>query len=361
MPAYKDEETGKWYCKFYYTDYTGKKKQKKKRGFELKRDAQEWERDFLAKQAAEPTMKFYTLADLYLEDKKAHTKQITYLTKKNRLDTWITPYFKDQALDEITATDVRKWQADLKESKSQKGEPLAPGYLQNLFTELSSVFNFAVRFYGLSVNPCQIAGNTMGKKKKSLTFWVKDEFDRFIATFDKTDPFYTAFLILYYGGLRIGELQALTVGDIDQEAGAITINKTLHLIGGKNVITSPKTEKANRTILIPAFLLDIINRHISRIYDPQDDSRLFLMTASNYAKRLSVHAEMAGVKRIRIHDLRHSNASLLIEMGFSALLVSERLGHENVSTTLNIYSHLFPSKQSEVVDRLEKLCEGNDY
>ena len=69
----------------------------------------------------------------------------------------------------------------------------------------------------------------------------------------------------------------------------------------------------------------------------------------------------AGIKRIRLHDIRHSNASLLIDMGFSALLVSERLGHENVSTTLNIYSHLFPSKQSDVTDKLQQLCKGNSY
>ncbi|WP_132381455.1 tyrosine-type recombinase/integrase [Muricomes intestini] len=70
---------------------------------------------------------------------------------------------------------------------------------------------------------------------------------------------------------------------------------------------------------------------------------------------------MARIKRIRLHDLRHSHASLLIELGFSALLVSERLGHENVSTTLNIYSHLFPSKQSEVAKRLDELCKNNEY
>lgn len=71
------------------------------------------------------------------------------------------------------------------------------------------------------------------------------------------------------------------------------------------------------------------------------------------------HCALAGVKRIRLHDLRHSHASLLIELGFSALLVSERLGHESVSTTLDIYSHLFPSKQSQMIERLDKLCEGN--
>lgn len=332
-----------------------------KRGFALQRDAKDWERDFLLKQAAQPSMPFRTLSGLYLEDKKAHTKLITYETKKNRVEKWILPFFSDKPVDAITAADIRKWQADLKESRNANDKPLSPGYMQNLVTELSSMFNFAVRLYGLTVNPCQIAGNTVGKKTKSLNFWTKEEFDRFIATFEKGDPFYTAFLILYYTGIRIGELEALTVGDIDQEAHTLTINKTYHLIGGKGITTPPKTEKANRTITLPRFLLEAIQRHISRLYGAGKATRLFMASHSSYARQMETHTKKAGVHRIRLHDLRHSHASLLIEMGFSALLVSERLGHENVSTTLNIYSHLFPSKQSEVAERLEKLCETNEY
>ena len=361
MGVYKDEKTGAWFVKCYYTDYTGAKKQKMKRGFALQRDAKDWERDFLLKQAAQPSMPFRTLAELYLDDKKAHTKLITYETKKNRIDKWILPFFSDKPVDAITAADIRKWQADLKESRNANDKPLSPGYMQNLVTELSSIFNFAVRIYGLTVNPCQIAGNAVGKKQKSLTFWTKEEFDRFIATFDKRDPYYTAFLILYYCGLRIGELEALTVGDIDQAAGTLTVSKTYHLINGEGIITPPKTEKANRTITLPPFLLECIKRHIARLYAADSSTRLFLASHSTYARQMELHTAKAGVRRIRLHDLRHSHASLLIELGFSALLVSERLGHENVSTTLNIYSHLFPSKQSEVAERLEKLCEKDQY
>ncbi len=182
MPIYKDTNTGTWYVKTYYTDYTGTKKQKMKRGFKLQRKAKEWEHDFLLKQAAEPSMPFKTLCALYLR----------------------------------------------KSSMNANDQPPSPGYMQNLVTELSSVFNFAVRLYGLSVNPCRIAGNTVGKKQRSLNFWIKDEFDQFIATFDKSDPFYTAFLILYYTGPRIGKLEALMVGDNDLDRGQMTINKTYH-------------------------------------------------------------------------------------------------------------------------------------
>lgn len=361
MPVYKDEKTNTWYCKFYYTDYTGTKRQKLKRGFKLQREAKEWEHDFLSKQAAQPSMAFNTLSQLYLEDKQAHAKKITYETKKNRISTWILPYFNTQPVNEITAPDVRKWQATLKESKNANDESLSAGYMQNLVMELSSMFNFAVRFYGLSVNPCHVAGNTVGKKTRSLNFWTKDEFDKFIGTFDKSSPYYVAFLMLYYCGMRIGELEALTFADVDLASNTVTINKTYHLINGEGVVTAPKTQKANRDIIIPPFLSAIIREYKTHIYAPEPDMRLFTASHSTYARQMEEHTKQAQIRRIRLHDIRHSHASLLIEMGFSALLVSERLGHENVSTTLNIYSHLFPSKQIEVAEKLEKLCEDNAY
>lgn len=361
MPVFKDESRGTFYVKTYYTDYTGAKKQKLKRGFKLQRDAKEWEREFITKQAAQPSMPFKTLSDLYLEDKQAHTKKITYETKKNRIDTWILPYFNTQPINEISAPDIRKWQATLKESKNANNEPLSAGYMQNLVMELSSIFNFAVRFYGLAVNPCHIAGNTVGKKTRSLNFWTKEEFDKFIDTFEKSSPYYVAFLMLYYCGMRIGELEALTAADVDLDTNTITINKTYHLINGQGIVTTPKTQKANRTIIIPPFLSAVIREYEKRIYGLEADIRLFTASHSTYARQMEEHTKQAGIKRIRLHDIRHSHASLLIEMGFSALLVSERLGHENVSTTLNIYSHLFPSKQIEVAERLEKLCADNTY
>ena len=361
MPVYKDNQRNTWYVKCYYTDFTGSKKQKLKRGFKLQREAKDWENDFITRLSAQPSMPFKILSELYLADKKAHTKQITYETKKNRLDKWILPYFNHQPINAITAPDIRNWQAALKESKNANNQPLSEGYLQNIVMEASSVFNYAVRFYGLSVNPFHIAGNTVGKKKRSLTFWTREEFDTFISTFDNSSQYHLVFLMLYYTGMRIGELEALTFEDIDLKDNVIHINKTYHLINGKDVITPPKTKKAVRDIVIPKFLVEAIKSYKKHLYDPIPESRVFMSSHSTYARQMQDHMFQSSVKRIRLHDLRHSHASLLIEMGFSALLVSERLGHENVSTTLDIYSHLFPSKQIEVAQRLDKLCENNSY
>lgn len=359
MPAYKDTKTNTWYCKFYYIDWTGEKKQKKKRGFQRKKDADDWERDFLEHMAPSPSMTFSALADLYLEDVKTNNKAVTYRTRESRLRVWIRPYFDDKPINEITPALVRKWENTLKSAQGSTGKPLSLDYMNNLVITLSSVFQYATRFHGLQQNPVRIAGNTVGKKTRSLRFWTKDQFNKFINTFDPADPFRCLFDFMYYTGVRIGELQALTAGDIDLDSGSVTVNKTYHMIHGEGTVTAPKTEKGNRTVTIPPFLCDEIRKYEQRIYGIRKTDRVFFQPATTIDRIFKAHTAAAGLPAIRIHDIRHSHASLLIDLGFSALLVSERLGHENVSTTLNIYAHLFPSKQSEVADRLQKLFENS--
>ena len=124
---------------------------------------------------------------------------------------------------------------------------------------------------------------------------------------------------------------------------------------GEVVITPPKTAKSNRTVTIPGFLCDIIREYENRLYGIKKADRIFPSGKTTFASQLEHHAEIAGVKRIRIHDLRHSHASYLIELGFPPILIAERLGHDNANVTMSIYAHLYPSKQSEVADRLEKI------
>lgn len=214
MPVFKDKERNTFYVKTYYTDYTGTHKQKLKRGFRLQRESKEWEHDFIARQAAQPDMAFNTLSQLYLEDK----------------------------------------QAALKESKNANDVPLSPGYMQNLVMELSSMFNFAVRFYGPSVNPCHVAGNAIGKKTRSLNFWTKEEFDRFINTFDKSSPYYVAFLMLYYSHILNAEgekLQKAIALDCTQKE-LIQINKSVENMVDK--ITSLEIVLKSKSDLVKPIL-----------------------------------------------------------------------------------------------------------
>ena len=355
MPSYKDSKTNTWYCKFYYMNREGVRRQKLKRGFKLKKDADSWERSFIENLKESPDMPFRSLVAEYLKDKKATRKPVTYRTSESRVRVWILPYFGDRPADSITTLDVKKWHEYLRQSQNEHGQSLAAGYIGTLHRELSIIFNYGIKYYGLKQNPAAIVGNVKGSKSKSLQFWTLDQFTAFINTFEASDPWRATFMLLYWTGCRVGECQALTIQDIDFNARKITINKTFHLIAGEGNVTSPKTAASERVITINKSLADVLANHISRLYAPEPGDRLFTMTPSAYGKQMKKHATLADLPQIRVHDLRHSHASLLIELGFSPLLIAQRLGHDNVSMTLNIYSHLWPSKQDELADRLEKL------
>lgn len=351
MPAYKDEKTGKWFAKFYYTNWQGIKKQKWKRGFATKKEALGFERDFLEKQSANPDMTFQNLYEIYMEDMAARLKQSTLLTKKAVLQTHILPFFGSKPINEIKASDVRRWQAKLMSSPNNYSQT----YLKKINTELNSIINYAKRFYNLNTNPCGKAG-TIGKAKaEEMDYWTYDEYIAFREGVKDKSLSYICFEVLYWTGIREGELLALSPADIDLDNKTISINRTYQRIEGKDVFTSPKTRKSKRKIPIPDFLCQELSDYIQSRYMLDADERLFPVTKSYLSHEMIRGCKNTDVKKIRIHDIRHSHASLLINQGCDALMLADRLGHEKVSTTLNTYSHLFPHKQQELVHSLESL------
>lgn len=351
MPAYKDEKNGKWFAKFYYTNWQGIKKQKWKRGFATKKEALGFERDFLEKQSANPDMTFQNLYEIYMEDMAARLKQSTLLIKKAVLQTHILPFFGSNPINEIKASDVRRWQAKLMSSPNNYSQT----YLKKINTELNSIINYAKRFYDLNTNPCGKAG-TIGKAKaEEMDYWTYDEYIAFREGVKDKSLSYICFEILYWTGMREGELLALSPADIDLDNKTISINRTYQRIEGKDVFTSPKTRKSKRKIPIPDFLCQELSDYIQSRYMLDADERLFPVTKSYLSHEMIRGCKNTGVKKIRIHDIRHSHASLLINQGCDALMLADRLGHEKVSTTLNTYSHLFPHKQQELVHSLESL------
>ena len=354
MPAYKDEKTGKWFAKFYYTNWQGIKKQKWKRGFATKKEALGFERDFLEKQSANPDMTFQNLYEIYMEDMAARLKQSTLLTKKAVLQTHILPFFGNKPINEIKASDVRRWQAKLMSSPNNYSQT----YLKKINTELNSIINYAKRFYDLNTNPCGKAG-TIGKAKaEEMDYWTYNEYIAFREGVKDKPLSYICFEVLYWTGMREGELLALSPADIDLDNKLISINRTYQRIGGKDIFTSPKTRKSKRKIPIPDFLCQELSDYIQSRYMLDADERLFPVTKSYLSHEMIRVCKNTGVKKIRIHDIRHSHASLLINQGCDALMLADRLGHEKVSTTLNTYSHLFPHKQQELVSNLEQLGAG---
>lgn len=355
MSVTKDKKTGKWMAQIRVKDWTGKEIHKKKRGFATKKEGQQWERDFLNQMSGSLGMTFQNFIELYLKDTEQRYKPSTIANKRFLIDLKITPYFGKMPLDAIKATDVRKWQNELTSYRDEKGKPYSQTYLRTIQNQLTAIFNYAVKFYGLKENPCHKAGSMGKKNADEMLFWTKEEFSTFIQALKDRIASYTVFMTLYYTGMREGEMLALTPADVDLEKQTITINKSYQRLDGKDVITSPKTPKSNRTVTIPQVLCDCLKEYMSHRYGLEDDHRLFPYTKHFLYHEMQYGCQASGVKSIRVHDLRHSHASLLVEMGFSPLLIAERLGHERVQTTLETYSHLYPNKQLEVANQLNTV------
>ena len=351
MPAYKDSKTGTWFVKFYCKDWTGENKQIKKRGFATKREALDYERNYKIRQENNLDMTFGEFWKLYTEDVKNYVKLNTWLTKEHIVDTKILPYFKNLKMNEITPGDVRKWQNEMVEFRNENGKSYSQTYKKTMHNILSAIFNHACRFYNLKSNPARQAGNMGREEKKEMLFWTKEEYLKFAEVMMDKPQSYYAFEVLYWCGIREGELLALTPADFDLDKGLLSITKSYQRLKGRDVITDPKTPKSVRVIQMPQFLTDEIRDYLKSLYKVQPDQRIFEVTKSYLHHEMDRGAKEAGVKRIRIHDLRHSHVSLLIEMGFSALAIADRVGHESVDITYK-YAHLFPSKQQEMAQKL---------
>lgn len=133
------------------------------------------------------------------------------------------------------------------------------------------------------------------------------------------------------------------------------INKNYAKVKGQELFLEPKTIKGKHTVSIPEFLYDDIMAYIDKLYGIGSNDRIFYFTKSALEKEIKRVAEKIGLPPIRVHDLRHSHASMLIEMEFEPLEIADRLGHESVKTTLDTYSHLYPEKDTKLAGELNKL------
>ena len=347
MKAEKDKKTGKWLIQYRYTDWQGKRRKSTKRGFATKREAEEWLRNFLITQKADFDMKFEDFWKMYCADMETRLWEHTMRTKKYIVELKILPYFGNKRVNDITAADIRQWQNEL----IKMG--YSPTYLKTINNQLSAIFNYAVRYYDLKSNPCEKAGSMGKSKAEEMDFWTGEEFRKFIDSVMNKRLSYMAFMTLYWTGMRLGEFLALNPKDVDLKKRTISITKSYQRLGKKDVITPPKTPKSRRVITIPEFLAADIKDYMDSLYDLQEDDRLFPITKYYLEHEMQRGIKESGVKRIRVHDLRHSHASMLIELGFSPLEIANRLGHEKVETTLNTYAHLYPNKQTKLAERLD--------
>ena len=297
MAAYKDEQRGTWYVSFHYYDWTGKNCRKVKRGFKTKREATEWERHFRMKEAADLDMTFEEFVQAYTRDMKPKLKHNTWLTKEHILRTKLLPYFKDKKMRDIRPKDIIQWQNEQISYRDEKGKPYAPTYLKTLQSELSALFNHAVRLYELKSNPVVKAGPLGKGKAEEMLFWTKEEYLKFIEAVNDKPYSYHAFQILYWCGLRVGELLALTPSDFDFEKQTLRINKTFHRSKGEDIITTPKTVKSNRIITLPPFLCDEIKDYLGMFYEIGESERMFSFTKSYLGHEMERGCKALGVKK----------------------------------------------------------------
>lgn len=345
--AEKDPKTGKWLIQYRYTDWQGNRKKSTKRGFNTKREAEEWLQTFLVTQQADFNMMFEDFLKIYYADMETRLREHTMRTKKYIIDLKVLPFFGKMKMNEIKAADIRKWQNKL----IQQG--YAPTYLRTINNQVSALFNYAVKYYDLPNNPCRKAGSIGKGKADEMQFWTKEEFDKFVDTVMNKQQSYMAFMTLFWTGMRLGELLVLNVGDVDFEKRTISITKSYQRMSGRDVITEPKTPRSKRSITIPQFLVIDLQDYVNSMYGVEKEDRLFPITKYYLEHEMQRGIKQSGVKRIRIHDIRHSHASMLVELGFSPLEIANRLGHEKIETTLNTYSHLYPNKQEQLADRLD--------
>lgn len=345
------EATKTWTVDFRYKDFQGKTHKTCRRGYRLKREAQKAEQELKAFYALQADMLFSAMYERYMTDFRARTKKpSTVATKEGHFTNAILPYFGKLKISEITPAHVRDWQNKIIAK-------YAPTTQKQIHGQLSALFNYAMKFYGLPQNPARIAGSIGEFKANSSDFWTVEEFDA--AMEFAPEPYKTAFTLFFYAGLRRGELLALNVGDYDPATNTITVSKSLERVKGVNHIGEPKNKQSIRAVTIPASVAAMLDKYISTLYEPTPEEPLWpTLTGDHLAYRLEQAAKKAAVKKIRLHDLRHSHAAMLIDLDVNILAISKRLGHKDIKTTLNIYGHLYKEHAEQIAQKLENKIFG---
>ena len=352
MPAYEDKN-GTWYAAFYARESNGHNKHIVKRGFTRKKDALAYEHHFKSRQIDDKTIPFDALVNNFIDYHKCRVSQSTHNTTKFLISKFIVPYFRNMKLADISAKTIISWQNDL-----QKCNQYSSTYLYSINGKLKLIFDYAKRTQGMVTNPVVDAG-TIGKARANHNdFWTIDEFSLFLeALTDKSlqkkyqirrmiddKHLVLAFKILFFGGLRIGELINLKVQDVYNDDNLITLR-----------VQKSKTDASVRWIDLPMHLSDDIQDYIASIPNDYPTSAVFLpmITRDNIRRALNSGAKLAGLNHLRIHDLRHSHASLLYKLQVPAKEASIRLGHASVSTTLDIYTHISRKRNNNIGNKID--------
>jgi integrase len=368
MPSFKKDKNGKYFfsASLGFDAITGKRVQKMRSGFKTKKEAQQayaelianYGKDSLSSNSSMLFEEFFNT--IFLPYYKSRVKERTY---NNRLSTVTKEFshFNKMKLSDIKPVHIQKWQNEM--TKKYKNS-----YVRNIYGIFQIALDRAVSLGLLPVNNAKVVGNVK-KMKVTVDFWTKEEFEKVVSTFYIEDYFqhfgFICIWLLFMTGMRVGEATALQWSDIDFEEKTLKINKTLNYKNAQEFeFVEPKTKASNRVIALDDVTMEYLKEWKKR-QDRKGGIEYVLSyngipTQKHTIRHILVrHAKTADVHNIRIHALRHSHASLLISMGMNALLIKDRLGHEDIQTTLGTYGHLYPNTSFEVAEKLNKTINVN--
>ena len=341
----KGEYTGRWNARLTIRLINGESKRIFKRGFKSKKEALEYEKNIILNNSLGANIPFKNAVNQYLEFKKPRIKESSYQVIEVNLKK-IT-YFNNTLISEITPIQVSNFQNEL--IKSYK-----PNTVKTLNNYIKMLFTWCVRYKGLANNPFNMVDRLKLEAKKRMDIITSVELNQIIEQV-KSPDMKLMFKLLFWTGLRLGEARALKTDDIDFNNKTISVTKNYIHLKGKDIITTPKTKGSIRTIKIDDILIEDIKEYLDKARYILDDNFIFRYNKPYYLKIFKDITLKVLAKSLRIHDLRHSHASFLINNGVDILLISKRLGHSNTAMTLNVYSHLYPDKESEAIELINKL------
>ena len=360
MPVYRDEKTETYRVQFKEKDIRGKVHCVHKRGFKTRREAVAWEHEYKNVKSGSVRTTFEKFVkEIYIPQMKPRLKPGTWATKTNMLEKHIIPYFGFKRINEIEPDEIIRWQNEMMRIMNPKtGKTYAKSYLQSVNNQLTAIFSFAVKFYKLPSNPAHIVGNMGNEDEISTVCWNLSQYKKFSEVMMDDPIYYYAFQILFWTGIREGELLALQFKDIDFKKKTLTVNKTYYRLNGEDIIGTPKTKQSYRTITLPDFLVEEIKDYKNMVYKPNDSDRMFNLSKSTLTRALKCGAKKAGLPECRVHDIRHAAASLLLESGYSIPAIAARLGHSPVNVAVTYrYVHASPTAQEDIARNLDALAK----
>ena len=332
-------------------------------GFERKKDAEQayisfmqeynQKKDLYSPEKNVLDKTFEVVFKEYLSYKKDKVKESTYYDIVKIFEKQILPFFKDYQLKKISKAKILEWQNSLSEYSYK--------YKSKIRTLLFSFYKYLFIYHDIENIVAKVEPFKKPNIKKEMAIWTIDEFKKFIETFDDDIVFKTFFNFLYFSGCRLGEVLALNYNSFDFINKTVNINKSLtsKVFDNKFLVTSPKNYSSYRKIILPDSLINLLQDYIKTF--PQVNNSQFFFGFDNplndkaIYNKLTKHTELCNNKKIRIHDFRHSHASLLIQQGANIVLIAKRLGHSNTEQTLNTYAHLYPNSEEELVQKLNLI------